>query len=102
MKEVVIATLLAIAALMTAASVTGLFRTRDAFARLHYMTPLSTLATFAVALALVIEQPSAAVIVKVTTVFVMTALSSPVTQHKIARAIWVRRQGGWKLPEDAG
>ena len=77
----------------------GFVRARGTFARLHYMSPVTTIGTFAVALAIVLDAPGGGAAVKALIVFAATALTGPVTQQKIARAIWVRQHGGWRLPK---
>lgn len=94
--------LLAIAAVVVVACTLGMLLAREPLARLHYMTPVSTVATFAVALAICIDGPSASAAVKAAIAFVVTAVTSPITQYYVAHALWVRRNDGWRLPpEDA-
>lgn len=94
--------LLALAVAVAVACTIGFLRTRDPLVRLHYMTPVSTVATFAVALAIAIDGPSASAAVKALVAFLVTAVTSPITQYNIAHAIWVRWHDGWRLPpEDA-
>lgn len=71
----------------------GFLRAPNAFARLHYLTPVSTIATFAVAVAVVIDGPDYGAAIKAVIVFVVTAVTSPVTQANIAHALWTRREG---------
>lgn len=100
MKAVVVDVLLALSVALTLWSVLGFCRARDAFVRLHFMTLVSTVAAFALMLAVVVSNQDASLSLKAVIVFVITAVTSPVTQQKIARAMWVKRQGGWRLPEE--
>ena len=93
MSHVVAVVLLAIAGVVTLACCIGFVRARDSLVRFHYLTPISTVATFTVALALVVDGASLATSIKAMLVFLITALTSPVTQHGVARAIWTRRAG---------
>jgi monovalent cation/proton antiporter MnhG/PhaG subunit len=88
---------LAIALLVVAVAVTawctlGFMLARDALARLHFMTPISTVALFAGTLAVVVDGPSTQSAIKAVIVLLVTAITSPVTQYKIAHATWVRRR----------
>ena len=96
---IVVDVLVVLAVAITAWCIVGFSRARDPFVRLHFMTPVSTLATFALALAIVLSGAPADESIKAMIVFVVTAVTSPITQHKIARAMWVRRNQGWRLPE---
>jgi multicomponent Na+:H+ antiporter subunit G len=99
MRQVIAIVLLGLGVAMAVWSAVGFVRSRDSFVRLHYMSPITTLATFAVALAVAIGEPGGGAAVKAAIVFIATAVTGPVTQHKIGRALWVRRNGGWRLPE---
>ena len=99
MTHVIAIVLLFLGVAMAVWSAVGFVRSRDSIVRLHYMSPVTTLATFAVALAVAIGAPEGGAAVKAVIVFLATALTGPVTQHKIGRALWVRRNGGWRLPE---
>lgn len=100
MRDVAVSALLAFAVAITLWCTLGFSRAPNPFARLHFMTPVSTLATAAVTLAIIIGEPPPLADVKAVIVLVVTAITSAVTQHKIARAIWVREQGGWRLPAE--
>lgn len=92
--------LLAIGVGLTVWCTAGLVLARDTLTRLHYMTPVSTVATFAIALAIVIDGPGTTAAVKALLAFVVTAVTSPITQYYVAHAIWVRRHDGWQLPPE--
>lgn len=100
MRTVAVDVLLALSVAITLWSVLGFVRARDAFQRLHFMTPVSTLAALAMAIAVAISGHGAELAAKALIVCVFTAVTSPVTQQKIARAMWVRRRSGWTLPEE--
>lgn len=100
MTTAIAVALLAIAVALTAWCTAGLVLARDPLARLHYMTPVSTVATFAVALAIAIHGPGATAAVKALVAFLVTAVTSPITQYNVAHAIWVRRRDGWRLPSE--
>lgn len=100
MSHVLAIILLVIAAGVTLCCALGFVRTRDSLVRFHYLTPTSTVAMLAVALAVVLDGGSASMGVKAIIAFLITAVTSPVTQHAIARAIWVRRSAAWTLPEE--
>ena len=100
MKGVVVDVLLALSVALTLWAVLGFCRARDAFVRLHFMTLVSTVAAFAMMLAVIVSDQDATLSLNAAIVFVITAVTSPVTQQKIARAMWVRRHDGWRLPEE--
>jgi monovalent cation/proton antiporter MnhG/PhaG subunit len=100
MRDAVVIALLAFAVAITLWCTLGFLRARNPFARMHFLTPVSTLATAAVVLAIIVGAPPLGTDIKAVIVLVVTAITSAVTQHKLARAMWVRQEGGWKLPAE--
>jgi monovalent cation/proton antiporter MnhG/PhaG subunit len=100
MTHLIAIVLLVLAVLMTAWCTVGFLRARDSLVRFHYLTPISTVATFALVLAIIIDGTSASMAIKAGITLAITALTSPVAQHAITRAIWVRRAGRWTLPDE--
>lgn len=95
--SIAVAVLLVICVVTTLLSTIGMVRSRDPLVELHYLSPVSTFATTALVLAMALGGASVGLTVKAVIVLVTTALTGPVTQNKIARAIWVRRHGGWTM-----
>lgn len=80
-------------------SVAGLFAMRDAVDKLHYLGPVTTLAPFAIALAIVIEDgfTSQAGLKSLVVAFALAA-SSPIVTYATLRAIQTRRRGRPEAP----
>lgn len=98
MSDVIVDALLAMGAAITLWCTLGFLRAPNAFARMHYLTPVSTLATLAVALAIVVGGGDRELAIKALIVFVVTALTSPVTQYNISHALCVRNDVESRVP----
>ncbi len=83
------------AALLGAACALGVLSMRDAYQKLHYVSPPATISAFllAVAIALGTRSPSAAL--KAFLVFALLAAANGVLSHATARAAFVRSHGHW-------
>ena len=77
----------------------GLVRMRDAFDRLHYLGPASTLSPVMVATAMLVEEGLGQPTVKTTLVALLLVASSPVLSHATGRAARVRQFDHWSALE---
>ncbi len=67
----------------------------DAFERLHYLSTITTVSTFALLLAVVIKEGAGQAAIKVILSFVVLLLINAVVTHATARAARVRQFGQW-------
>jgi monovalent cation/proton antiporter MnhG/PhaG subunit len=92
----------AVAVLLTAgvgvelACCLGVLMMRDAFDKLHYTAPATTVGALAIALAVVVEESFSQAGIKALLVFLVLLVTNPVLTHATARAGRVRRYGGWR------
>ncbi len=79
----------------------GVLVMNDAYDRLHYTGPASTVGVAAIAGAVLLEQGLSAVALKVLLVVAIVLFTSPLLVHATARAGRVREHGGWVVrPEE--
>ncbi len=74
----------------------GIVVMKDFFERLHYMAPVSTVATVALLAAVVIEQGWGQAAIKMSLIVVVLFLMNAVLAHATARAARVRELGHWQ------
>jgi multicomponent Na+:H+ antiporter subunit G len=92
----------AVAVLLTAgvgvqlACCLGVLVMRDAYDKLHYTSPATTVGALAIALAVVVEESFNQAGIKALLVFLALAVTNPVLTHATARAARVRQLGGWR------
>lgn len=99
MKEAVVAVLLGIGVAAILLSALGMLVMRDAFDRLHFTGPASTIAPLCFAAAVLVEEPLSSAGVKAVIVAVLIAVTTPVLSHATARAMRIREQGRWTVHE---
>jgi monovalent cation/proton antiporter MnhG/PhaG subunit len=74
----------------------GIAVMRNVFERLHYMAGVSTIAAFALLVAVVIEHGWGQATIKMSLILVLLFLMNPVLAHATARAARVREFRGWQ------
>ena len=77
----------------------GMVMMKDFFERLHYMATVSTVATVALLIAVVIEQGWGQAAIKMSLIVVVLFLMNAVLTHATARAARVRELGHWQPAE---
>jgi multicomponent Na+:H+ antiporter subunit G len=98
-RDLAVAALLMVGVGVTLASCLGVLVMRDAYDRLHFTAPATTVAPLAVAAAVVLEERLSAAGVKAVLVAIALLLTNPVLTHATARAARVRELGGWQAGE---
>lgn len=73
----------------------GVFFMRDAYAKLHYLGPASTVSIFLIAVAVIVQNGFTQSSVKVVMLALIILISSPVISHATARAAKVRSDLGF-------
>lgn len=74
----------------------GIVVMKDFFERLHYMATVSTVATVALLIAVVIQQGWGQAAIKMSLIVVVLFLMNAVLTHATARAARVRELGHWQ------
>jgi multisubunit Na+/H+ antiporter MnhG subunit len=102
-RQVAVDVLLGLAVLITAVSSVGVLVMRDAFQKLHYVTPVSVVAPALVALAVLVSSSASnrSAVAWLTVLFLV--LASACLSHATMRAARIRIQGDWRgRPADRG
>jgi len=95
-REVIADVLLALAVLTVAASAIGVAVMRDAYARLHYVTPAAVVAPALVALAVFVTEGLDENTGETVLALVFMIIAAPFLSHATIRAIRVREAGDWR------
>lgn len=100
-SQIVADVLLALAVLIVAASALGVLFMRDAFARLHYVTPATVVAPVFVAVAIGVREGLDENTGETFLALFFMVVASPFLSHATIRAIRVRQRGDWRLEPKA-
>ncbi len=101
-REVITDVLLTAAVLTVVASALGVVVMRDAYARLHYVTPASVVAPVLVALAILVTQGFDENTGEAVLALVFMIAAAPFLSHATIRAMRVREHGDWRGPGRVG
>lgn len=75
----------------------GLIVVRDAFDRLHYLGPASTVGPLAIAAAVLVEESFSQAGVKSLLVALLLLLTGPILTHATARAMRIHEEGRFEI-----
>lgn len=99
--DAAVAVLLAIAVLSGAVSGIGILAARDAYERLHYMSPVATVGAWAIAAAVVVKESVNQAGIKAILIAALIFFMNSVLTHATARAARARQYGNLKIrPEE--
>jgi monovalent cation/proton antiporter MnhG/PhaG subunit len=98
-RGLLVAALLVVGVGVTLASCVGVLVMRDAYDRLHYTAPATTIAPLAIATAIVLEEGLSAAGIKALLVALALLVTNPVLTHATARAARIRQLGEWTVQE---
>jgi multisubunit Na+/H+ antiporter MnhG subunit len=95
-RQIAVDVLLGLAVVVTAVSSIGVLVMRDAFQKLHFVTPVSVVAPVLVALAVLVRSGASnrSAVAWLTVLFLL--LASPFLSHATMRAARIRIQGDWR------
>ena len=97
LRDVVVAALLVVGVGVTLVSCLGVLAMRDAYDRLHFTAPATTIAPLAIAAAIVVEERLSAAGIKALLVALLLLVTNPVLTHATARAGRIRQFGEWTV-----
>lgn len=100
-KDVFSDILLGLAVLIVFASAVGVLVMRDAYQRLHFVTPAALVAPALVALALMVQHGVYEMTGEAFLALFFMIIAGPFISHATIRAIRVREKGDWR-PQRAG
>jgi multisubunit Na+/H+ antiporter MnhG subunit len=86
--------LLGLAVAVVLASAAGVLLMRDAYQKVHYVTPVSVVAPVLVGLAVLVQSGWTVSTGQAWLVVALMVLASPFLAHATVRAIWIREHGG--------
>jgi multisubunit Na+/H+ antiporter MnhG subunit len=95
-RDVTVDVLLALAVVITAAASIGVLVMRDAFEKVHYVTPVSVVAPVLVALAVLVRSGLSNRSAVAWLTVLLLVLASPILSHATLRAARIRTQGDWR------
>ena len=93
-RAVAVDVLLGLAVLVVLASSAGVLLMRDAYQKLHYVTPVSMVAPVLAGLAVLVQSGWTAASGQAWLVVAIMLITSPLLAHATVRAIWIRENGG--------
>lgn len=100
-KDVFSDILLGLAVLIVVASAIGVLAMRDAYQKLHFVTPAALVAPALVALALMVQHGVYEMTGEAFLALFFMIIAGPFVSHATMRAIRVREKGDWR-PQRAG
>ena len=99
-REITVDVLLGLAVAVAAASSVGVLAMRDAYQKLHYLTPLSILAPILVGLAVLVQAGHSARSAQTWLAVGFLVIASPFLSHATIRAARIRAKGDWRTIAD--
>jgi multicomponent Na+:H+ antiporter subunit G len=100
LRGIAVSVLLVVGVGATLVSCVGVLAMRNAYDRLHYTAPASTIAPVAIAAAVVLEERFSAAGTKAVLVALVLLMTNPVLTHATARAARIRQFGEWTVQAD--
>lgn len=98
-QRVVSDVFLAAAVLTVAASALGILLMRDAYQRVHFVTPIAIVAPVFVAIAVSVRDGLVEQTAQVWLVVAILCVAGPILSHATVRAARVREHGDWRARE---
>jgi monovalent cation/proton antiporter MnhG/PhaG subunit len=99
LRGIAIAVLLVLGVGVELACCVGVLAMRDAYDRLHYTAPATTIGPLAIAAAIVLRESFSAAGIKALLVALALLVTNPVLTHATARAARIREFGEWRIQE---
>jgi multisubunit Na+/H+ antiporter MnhG subunit len=96
-KQVVADILLGLAVVMALSASVGVLVMRDAYQKLHFVTPAALVAPFLVALAIFVQMGLVENTGETFLALLFMVIAGPYLSHATIRAIRVRENGDWRL-----
>jgi len=101
-REITVDVLLSLAVVVALASALGVAVMPDVYQKLHYVTPLATVAPVLVGLAIVVQSGWTAVAAQTWLTVLFVVMAGPVVSHATIRAAKVRADGDWRVRSQPG
>jgi multisubunit Na+/H+ antiporter MnhG subunit len=101
-REILADVLLGLAVAIVLASVVGILVMRDAYQKLHYVTPAALVAPLIVGLAVLAQSGLTENAAETWLALLFIMVASPFLSHATIRAARIREKGDWRPPADRG
>jgi multisubunit Na+/H+ antiporter MnhG subunit len=101
-REILADVLLGLAVAIVLASVVGILVMRDAYQKLHYLTPAALVAPLIVGLAVLAQSGLTENTAETWLALLFIMVASPFLSHATIRAARIREKGDWRPPADLG
>ena len=101
-RDVVVYVLLGLAVLVVAGAGLGLLLMRDAYQKLHFVTPAALIAPVLVTLAVLVRNGLDENTGETCLALVFLVIAGPYLSHATMRAIRVREKGDWRPGKEEG
>jgi multisubunit Na+/H+ antiporter MnhG subunit len=95
-REVIVYILLALAALLVLAASAGILVMRDAYQKLHYVTPIAVVAPIVAGLAVLVQSGFTESSGQTWLALLFVLAGGPVLAHATVRAARIRAEGDWR------
>ena len=96
-RQIAVDVLLGLAVVVALASALGVALMPDVYQKLHYVTPLATVAPVLVALAILVHSGWTAVAAQTWLTVIFVVMAGPVVSHATIRAAKIRADGDWRI-----
>jgi multisubunit Na+/H+ antiporter MnhG subunit len=101
-RQIIADVLLGLAAALVLASSAGLLLMRDAYAKLHYVTPIALVAPLLVGLAVLAQSGLTQDTMETWLAVLFLVIAGPFLAHATVRAARIREQGDWRGGDTGG
>jgi monovalent cation/proton antiporter MnhG/PhaG subunit len=101
-RQIAVDVLLGLGVLVALASALGVALMPDVYQKLHYVTPLATVAPALVGLAILVQSGWTAVAAQTWLTVVFVVMAGPVVSHATIRAAKIRADGDWRVRSQPG
>lgn len=101
-RQVTVDMLLGLAVVIALASALGVAVMPDVYQKLHYVTPLATVAPVLVGLAILVQSGWSAVSGQTWVTVILVVMAGPVVSHATIRAAKIRADGDWRVRSQPG
>ena len=101
-RQIAVDVLLGLAVVVALASALGVALMPDVYQKLHYVTPLATVAPVLVGLAILVQSGWTAVAAQTWLTVIFVVMAGPVVSHATIRAAKIRADGDWRARSQPG
>ncbi|HTX82847.1 MAG TPA: monovalent cation/H(+) antiporter subunit G [Streptosporangiaceae bacterium] len=101
-RQITVDALLSLAVLVALASALGVAVMPDVYQKLHYVTPLATVAPVLVGLAVLVQSGWSAISGQTFVTVILVVIAGPVVSHATIRAAKIRADGDWRVRSQPG